>query len=330
MKRILFVGLALVVLVVGGSAFATIPGPDGVIHSCMLKGIGTIRIIDPSAGAKCDNKLEKPLDWNQAGGLVWRGAWKGSVSYTVNDAVQYQGSAYVATASSVNIPPPEAGHWSLLAAGGAAGPAGPQGPQGPQGPKGNDGANGKDGATGPAGPAGPKGNDGKDGAAGLVWRGPWDSATTYASNDAVERGGSAYVATDSSQGDPPPSTNWDLLAAQGETGPQGPKGDIGPQGPAGAPGAGGIDPNIVATLRWDQAPRAYGTFPVGSSPFGVAFDGTSIWVTNLGDDNVAKLRASDGAELGTFPVGNSPRSVAFDGTSIWIANQGGNVTKLTG
>jgi hypothetical protein len=29
MKRILFVGLAMVVLVAGGSAFATIPGPDG-------------------------------------------------------------------------------------------------------------------------------------------------------------------------------------------------------------------------------------------------------------------------------------------------------------
>ena len=40
--------LVVVVLVLGGSAaFAAIPGPDGVIHACMLKGVGTIRIIDP-------------------------------------------------------------------------------------------------------------------------------------------------------------------------------------------------------------------------------------------------------------------------------------------
>jgi len=42
MKRILFLGLTLIVLVAGGSALATIPGPDGVIHSCMLKAVGTI------------------------------------------------------------------------------------------------------------------------------------------------------------------------------------------------------------------------------------------------------------------------------------------------
>jgi uncharacterized protein YjbI with pentapeptide repeats len=113
----------------------------------MLKNIGTIRIIDPSVGQKCSNSLETPLDWSQKGapGLVWRGVWKSGTSYAVSDAVQYQGSAYVATAPSLSIPPPEPGHWSLLAAQGLTGPAGPQGPQGSAGPA---------GATGPQGPKG--------------------------------------------------------------------------------------------------------------------------------------------------------------------------------
>ena len=67
MKRIMIVGVVLVILVAGRVAFATIPGPDGVIHSCMLKAVGTIRIIDPSAGQKCQKSVEAPLDWKQVG-----------------------------------------------------------------------------------------------------------------------------------------------------------------------------------------------------------------------------------------------------------------------
>jgi len=31
------------------------------------------------------------------------------------------------------------------------------------------------------------------------------------------------------------------------------------------------------------------TIPVGSNPFGVAFDGSNIWVTNWGSGTVSKL-----------------------------------------
>jgi hypothetical protein len=72
-----------------------------------------------------------------------------------------------------------------------------------------------------------------------------------------------------------------------------------------------------------------GTFPAGSSPRAVAFDGANIWAANLNSDNVTKLRASDGANLGTFPAGDGPQAVAFDGANIWVANQLTNdVTKL--
>ncbi len=62
-----------------------------------------------------------------------------------------------------------------------------------------------------------------------------------------------------------------------------------------------------------------GTFQVGRLPPGIAFDGSNIWVANLGNDNITELRASDGAVLGTFPVGNQPGGVLFDGTSIWVS-----------
>jgi DNA-binding beta-propeller fold protein YncE len=44
---------------------------------------------------------------------------------------------------------------------------------------------------------------------------------------------------------------------------------------------------------------------------------------------VTRLRASDGANLGTFSVGTGPAGVAFDGSSIWVANVGSDtVSKL--
>ena len=72
-----------------------------------------------------------------------------------------------------------------------------------------------------------------------------------------------------------------------------------------------------------------GVFAVGGEPFGLAFDGSYIWVANSTTANVTKLRASDGASLGTFPVGSFPTAVAFDGANLWVANESSNtVSKL--
>jgi len=96
-----------------------------------------------------------------------------------------------------------------------------------------------------------------------------------------------------------------------------------PVGPGGAP----INPLQVALLKW--APISGLSFPVGTAPYGVAFDGANVWVANIGTNNVTKLRASDGAVQGTFGVGSGPHGVAFDGTNIWVANFNSNsVTKL--
>ena len=55
----------------GGIAYATIPGPDNVYSACMLKGVGTVRLIDKSLPSTnlvshCTDK-EIAISWNQAG-----------------------------------------------------------------------------------------------------------------------------------------------------------------------------------------------------------------------------------------------------------------------
>ena len=96
-----------------------------------------------------------------------------------------------------------------------------------------------------------------------------------------------------------------------------------PVGPGGTP----INPQQVALLKW--APHSGLSFPVGSAPYGVAFDGANIWIANNGSNTVTKLRVSDSAVQGTFSVGTNPRGVAFDGANIWVANYfSNNVTKL--
>src|SRR2546430_2663451 len=70
-------------------------------------------------------------------------------------------------------------------------------------------------------------------------------------------------------------------------------------------------------------------FPVGFEPTGLAFDGTSIWVVNQGDNTVTKLRGIDGANQGTFQVGSVPLEATFDGANIWVTNWSSDtVTKL--
>ncbi len=126
--------------------------------------------------------------------------------------------------------------------------------------------------------------------------------------------------------------------AQGPQGPPGPAGPQGPQGPTGptgaqgpqglqglqGPGGPGLREIRAALLQWYTR-----TYTVGSSPFGVAFDGTNIWVANWGSNTVTKLQASTGATVGAYSVGNRPYGVAFDGTNVWVTNEGdGTVTEL--
>jgi hypothetical protein len=88
------------------------------------------------------------------------------------------------------------------------------------------------------------------------------------------------------------------------------------------------NPLKIALLKWYQA-NLTTSFKVGQNPYGIAFDGANMWVSNNGDSTVTKLRVSDGANLGTFNVGGAPMGVAFDGANIWVVNSFPNtVTKL--
>src|SRR5437762_4032481 len=111
-----------------------------------------------------------------------------------------------------------------------------------------------------------------------------------------------------------------LQGPPGVDGAQGPKGDPGAQGPAGV--GTGLKEQKAALLQWYRQDFPVGV-PGGSLPIGLAFDGANIWVADLGNSTVIKMRASDGTVVGTFFAGNpnvSPWGLAFDGSSIRITN----------
>ena len=117
-RLLLAAGLAVAAFAVAGIAYAAIPGSGGVYTACMLKGVGTIRLIDPSLpknafDSHCTS-IEQQITWNQVG------------------------------------PPGMPGATGQQ---GKAGATGPTGDAGAPGPTGASGASGASGATGPQGPA---------------------------------------------------------------------------------------------------------------------------------------------------------------------------------
>lgn len=210
-------------------------------------------------------------------GLNWQGVWTPETSYIEDDAVGYDGASWFCIlATSGTTPPDLDANWALLASQGAQGQAGlngtagatgstgaqgtigltgPQGPQGAQGvqgnqgiqgiqgikgDQGNQGIQGNQGTQGPQGAQGPAGADGAVGPAGLEWRGPWVSGTSYVADDAVGYGGASYFCILATSGTTTPNlatANWALLASQGAQGTQGIQGIqglTGAQGPAGS------------------------------------------------------------------------------------------------
>jgi YVTN family beta-propeller protein len=123
-----------------------------------------------------------------------------------------------------------------------------------------------------------------------------------------------------------------VAGPQGIAGPQGPAGPVGPAGPAGTNGTGNrISKDQIALLKWYQDPTRTATFPtVGAKPFGLAFDGSSVWVANSGSDSVSKVNPATGAMTQTaLTAGSIPFEVAFDGTNIWVTDNGsGKVSKI--
>jgi YVTN family beta-propeller protein len=89
-------------------------------------------------------------------------------------------------------------------------------------------------------------------------------------------------------------------------------------------------PSSVALLSVNASSRLYpnisATVPVGSNPFGVAFDPSAgtVFVTNSGSDNVSVLNGTLAAPVANVSVGTDPLGVAFDpyNGDVYVANNG--------
>jgi hypothetical protein len=65
------------------------------------------------------------------------------------------------------------------------------------------------------------------------------------------------------------------------------------------------------------------SFPAPIYPWGLAFDGSNIWISSTTDNHVTRLLAADGSPNGIFDSGGGSQSLAFDGENIWVANSTG-------
>jgi hypothetical protein len=223
-------------------------------------------------------------------GFNYRNIFSSTATYAVNDVVTYNGSSYVAIAANGPSTQTPDQNTNAWSVMAQQGYPGLNGATGPQGLPGLNGSQGAQGLPGNTGATGPTGPQGIAGPPGA-------------------------------QG---PQGQLGYPGATGPAGPQGIAGPPGPQGPAGPPGSVTLAAMNAALLRW------YGrTYPVGTNPFALAFDGTYIWAVNYGNNTVSKLSASSGAVVGTYAVGTEPFGAAFDGTNIWVTNLGNNnVTEL--
>jgi collagen triple helix repeat protein len=162
--------------VAAGIAYAAIPDAGtGTYHACMLKNVGTIRLIDPSLPTSSTlqhcTSLETPITFDQTGAAGPQGP-KGDPGVK-----------------------------------GDTGPQGPQGPQGDKGEKGDKGDTGPQGPKGDTGPQGPAGSDLVGSACSLPAGGTPGTVAMHVAND----GAITFTCAGASPPPPPPSQCPDPL-----------------------------------------------------------------------------------------------------------------------
>lgn len=151
----------------------------------------------------------------------------------------------------------------------------------------------------------------------MVNRGEWRSGQIYNRLDIVAYNGSSYTPVKDNVTSQPPSADWTLLAAKGDTGAQGPKGErgeqgpVGPQGPKGDTGAQGPKGDTGDTGK--AATIQIGTVTTGEP-------GTDASVENVGTATDARLnftipRGADGTS-GSGGSGGGLSSVTHDSTLL--------------
>ena len=150
--------VAIALAAAAGIAYATIPSSGSVYTACMLKGVGTIRLIDTSLPSSnllghC-TAFETQVSWSQNGQPGAPGP------QGPQGAKGDPGASGATGAGGPQGPQGAKGDPGAPGATGATGPAGPAGAAGAAGPAGPQGPKGDPGATGPAGPTGPAGAGG--------------------------------------------------------------------------------------------------------------------------------------------------------------------------
>ncbi|MHB1244580.1 MAG: hypothetical protein ACYC1P_14440, partial [Gaiellaceae bacterium] len=153
--RTILAGLVLAAALVGGAAWATIPGTDGTIQGCYTKGNSNLRVVD--SADDCRNS-ETAISWNEKG---QRGATGAAGANGLDGAKGDKGDPGETGPSGAKGVDGRDGATGPAGAPGPTGAAclptdpacvGPQGETGPQGPQGPQGLKGDTGAQGPPGP----------------------------------------------------------------------------------------------------------------------------------------------------------------------------------
>jgi hypothetical protein len=138
---------------------------------------------------------------------------------------------------------------------GPTGPTGATGAQGPPGATGSTGSQGVQGATGATGSTGPPGP-------GYTWRGPWALAIQYNVNDVVSYQGSSWVCLVPNMNESPitGTTNWNVMAQEGATGPIGPSSpssNVGNLITVGSDSLLYLPPSAIQPTIWSARLRSY-------------------------------------------------------------------------
>jgi hypothetical protein len=232
----------------------------------------------------------------------------------VNDAVQLDGSSYVAVVDAPATVPGTSTDWELVASVGATGPQGPQGPQGVQGdqgiqgPVGPEGPQGPQGIQGPIGPIGPQGDQGPIGLTGP--QGP--QGETGAQGPQGIQGIQGPIGLTGPQG---PQGETGAQGPQGIQGPIGPAGPAGPQGPAGPAGPAALLATVLSnSFLTESIPNMVGTDPADPLTSPCFLDGPSDFLGNpvvITIDNDAQ-RVTVSGTIVTSKAGGGAGSLFLD------------------
>lgn len=95
--------------------------------------------------------------------------------------------------------------------------------------------------------------------------------------------------------------------------------------------AAGNDTNSIVGLD-PSSGRPRVTIPIGATPFDLAADDRSVWVTSYWDDAIVRVDTASETVVTTIrEPGQGPSGVAVSGNTIWVANsRAGTVVRIDG